>query len=140
MAQGAVSEIESKWGEKVADRGFAQVPNYLLFINQFVDEDVALSPLDLLLLIQLVGTWWKKGELPFPSIRLLAERCGTSERQVLRSLSKIEKLNLIKRVKRREKGLIASNAYDLSPLVEMLGDIAKVYPNMFPRQLKRGKV
>lgn len=134
-----MSEVAAKWGDAVAGRGFSQVPNYLLLINQFIDEDNRLSPLELLILIELSGAWWKKEEQPFPSMRTLAIRCGTSERQVLRAISRLEELTLIKRVKRRSKGLIASNAYDLTPLVEMLAEIARQYPNDFPRKLKRSK-
>lgn len=131
-----VSDVTEKWGEAVADRGFAQVPNYLLFINQFIDEDNNLSPLELLLLVQISATWWKKETMPFPSVKTLAERCGTSERQVLRALAKLESLELVKRKKRRNKGLIASNVYDLNPLVERLEEIAKAFPNAFPRKVR----
>jgi DNA replication protein DnaD len=128
------SDIREKWGESVADRGFSQVPNYLLFINQFIDEDNSLNPLELLLLVQISATWWKKETMPFPSVKTLANRCGTSERQVLRALAKLEGLELLKRAKRRNKGLIASNVYDLNPLVERLEEIAKAFPNAFPRK------
>lgn len=131
-----VSDIAEKWGDKVAKRGFAQTPNYLLFINQFIDEDKKLSPLEVLLLVQISATWWQKSEKPFPSVKTLATRCGTSERQVLRALAKLEGLELVKRVKRRDKGLIASNAYDLSPLVAQLEVIADAFPNAFPRNLR----
>ena len=129
-----MSEVAKKWGDKVAGRGFSQVPNYLLLLNQFIDQDNRLSPLELLILIELSGSWWKKDEQPFPSMRTLAIRCGTSERQIMRAITHLEELTLIKRVKRRSKGLIASNAYDLTPLVEMLTEVAKQYPNEFPRK------
>tara|TARA_R110002020_G_C16309517_1_gene773712 strand:+ start:3323 stop:3736 length:414 start_codon:yes stop_codon:yes gene_type:complete len=135
MTKESKDGITAKWGEDVAGRGFTQVPNYLLLINQFLDEEKTLSPLEILLLIQLVGTWWRKNEAPFPSMRTLAARCGTSERQVQRAIGKLEKALLLKRIKRRQKGIIASNAYDLSPLVEVLNEIAKFYPNAFPRKI-----
>ena len=130
------SDMLEKWGNDVAGRGFSQIPNYLLFLNQFLDEEQALPPLDLLLLIELVGAWWKKAEAPFPSMRTLAQRCGTSERQVQRAMVRLEAKSLVKRVKRRENGLIASNSYDLTPLVEVLGQVAKAYPNAFPRSVR----
>ena len=130
-----MSEIVQKWGESVASRGFSQVPNYLLLLNQFLDEDRRLTPTELLVLIELVGVWWKKDDQPFPSMRTLSIRCGTSERQIMRAITRLEKLTLIKRVKRRKKGLIASNAYDLTPLVEMLSEVAIQYPNEFPRNV-----
>ena len=110
MTKESKDGITAKWGEDVAGRGFTQVPNYLLLINQFLDEEKTLSPLEILLLIQLVGTWWRKNEAPFPSMRTLAARCGTSERQVQRAIGKLEKALLLKRIKRRQKGIIASNA------------------------------
>lgn len=130
-----MSEIIQKWGESVASRGFSQIPNYLLLLNQFLDEDERLTPTELLVLIELVGAWWKKDDQPFPSMRTLSIRCGTSERQIMRAITRLEKLALIKRVKRRKKGLIASNAYDLTPLVTMLSEVAIQYPNEFPRNV-----
>lgn len=129
-------DMVEKWGEEVAKRGFSQVPNYLIMLNQFIDEDKRLSPLELLILIELVGVWWKKDELPYPSMKTLAVRCGTSERQVVRAISRLEKDELLKREKRRSKGLISSNAYDLSPLVERLREVAKAFPNAFPRTIR----
>ena len=31
-----MSEVASKWGTPVAERGFAQIPNYLLLLNRFL--------------------------------------------------------------------------------------------------------
>lgn len=129
-----MSDVADKWGEAVAARGFTQVPNYLLLLNQFVAPELRLTPAELLILIQLAGAWWHKGQLPFPSVRVLADRCGVSERQVQRALRRLEELDLVKRVSRRTHGLIASNFYDLTPLVTMLGKIAELYPNAFPRK------
>lgn len=130
-----ISDVAKKWGYDVAGRGFAQVPNYLLFLNQFLDEEHTLSPVELLVLIQLTATWWKLDDQPFPSMSTLAKRCGVSERQVQRSVSKLEKVGLLKRVKRRTAGVIASNAYDLKPLVAFLEKVSDAFPNAFPRKL-----
>ena len=130
-----MADIDEKWGSAVAERGFAQIPNYLLLINQFLDGDHRLTPGELLVLLQLTASWWKKDDLPFPSVETLATRCGISSRQVQRALVKLEGLNLVRRVQRRTRGIIASNAYDLSPLVEFLGEVAKAFPNEFPRRL-----
>lgn len=134
-----MSDVVSKWGPAVAGRGFAQVPNYLLILNQFLEEEKRLSPTELMILIQLVGTWWDKDSMPFPSLKTLAARSGISDRQAQRAVSRLEAVKLLKRVKRKEGSLIASNAYDLSPLVDFLGEVAKAYPNQFVRK-KRPKV
>lgn len=129
--------MEEKWGTLVAQRGFAQVPNYLLLLNHFLDKEVRLSPVELLVLIQLVGSWWKKDSLPFPSMSTLAIRCGVSSRQIQRAMNRLEALGVVSRVSRRERGIISSNAYDLSPLVDVLNQVARAYPNEFPRSTRR---
>lgn len=130
------SDVAEKWGDAVAARGFAQIPNYLMQINHFLDSEHQLSPTELLVLLQVVGTWWRTGDKPFPSMKTLAARCGVSERQVQRAVNALEKRKLLERVKRRhQRGIIASNAYSLAPLVEILGEIAKIFPNDFPRRV-----
>jgi len=129
-----MTDVAGKWGDSVAERGFAQVPNYLLLLNQFLERENRLTPTELLVLIQLAGNWWRKGELPFPSVETLARRCGTSSRQIQRAVGHLESLGLVKRVKRRAQGIIASNAYDLEPLVHTLALIADAFPNEFPRR------
>lgn len=131
------SDVAEKWGPEVAQRGFAQIPNYLLLLNQFLDDEHRLSPVELLVLIQLAGNWWKKDEMPFPSVATLAVRCGVSDRQVQRALKRLEELRLVRREKRRLRGVIASNAYNLQPAVEFLQDVARMFPNEYPRKGKR---
>lgn len=128
-----MSDVSDKWGRAVAARGFAQVPNYLMLLNRFLEEDSRLSPTELLVLIQLVGTWWKKSEKPFPSMRTLAVRCGVSERQMQRAINSLVHKGLIIREKRKIRGIIASNSYDMQPLVEVMKEISKLYPNDYPR-------
>lgn len=132
-----MQDISSKWGDKVASRGFAQIPNYLLNLNMFVDEEDKLSPTEMVILIHLVGSWWKANEMPFPSMSTLADRIGISERQVLRSISVLEKKGLLKREKKKVKGIISSNVYNLKPLVENLGTISETFENKFPRKIKK---
>ena len=134
---GSTAMVE-KWGEEVAGRGFAQIPNYLLLLNQFLEREARLSPVEMLVLIQLVGGWWKREDAPFPSMATLATRCAVSDRQILRAINKLVERKILAKTKRRnERGIIASNAYDLSPLVEMLQEVAKAFPNEFPRRVRR---
>lgn len=132
-----MSDLIEKWGEPVAQRGFAQIPNYLLLINTFLDEEKRLTPVEQLVLLQLVASWWKRDELPFPSVGTLASRVGASPRQVQRALKRLEEDNFVKRITRRSRGVIASNAYDLQPLAEVLAEVAKLYPNAHPRKIAR---
>lgn len=130
-----MSDVVNKWGRSVAERGFTQIPNYLLNLNRFVDREHRLSPVEMLVLLQLVGSWWKTGEDPFPSMSTLANRCGVSSRQVQRAINNLDKLKLIQRKKRKNKGIIASNSYSMKPLVEFLNEVAKAYPNEYPRKV-----
>lgn len=135
-----MSDVANKWGIAVAERGFAQVPNYLLLLNQFLNKESKLSPVELLVLMQLVGSWWRKDALPFPSMTTLATRCGVSSRQIQRAINRLERAGLVQRVNRRSQGIISSNAYDLQPLVSLLGEIAKAFPNDFPRRVDKATV
>ena len=69
-----MSDLVSKWGEVVAARGFTQVPNYLLMLNQFLADDEKLPPSEMMVLLTLVGSWWKKDSPPFPSVKSIADR------------------------------------------------------------------
>lgn len=130
-----MSDVVDKWGKEVAERGFAQIPNYLLLVNQFLNDDKRLSPAELNVLLQLTGAWWRKGEMPYPSLKTLAVRSGISDRQAQRAVTRLEELGFLKREKRKSGGLIASNAYDLSPLVAFLNVVAKAFPNEYPRKV-----
>lgn len=135
-----MSDVAGKWGQAVAERGFTQIPNYLMQINQFLDDDHQVRPVEMLVLIQLVGAWWKKDQLPFPSMKTLAIRCGVSDRQINRAINNLEKAALIERSKRPSgTGIRMTNAYSLTPLVTRLGHIAKAFPNEFPRKVPRAK-
>lgn len=136
MKDAAMKDISVKWGNAVAERGFAQIPNYLMQVNMYVHDDHKLSPAELVLLLQLVGTWWRKDEMPFPSMLLLAERSHLSERQVQRSLNALEAKGYLKKVRGKTRGVIASNSYDLTPLVDILGQIAEHFVNRHPRKIK----
>lgn len=129
-------DIATKWGRDVAGAGFAQIPNYLLRFNQFTAQEDRLSAVEMLLLIELAGAWWKRDEPPFPSMKTLAVRCGTSERQILRAVKRLEEIPLLRRINRKRKGIIATNSYDLLPLVEVLQFVAESYPPTRKRAVK----
>jgi predicted transcriptional regulator len=130
-----MQDIAAKWVLEVAERGFAQIPNYLIQLNLFVHDDHKLSPTEMVVLLQLVATWWKKDEMPFPSMNTLADRAGISERQVQRSIKSLEQKGYLKKAKKKIKGVIASNVYDLLPLVQILQTVAGHFINKHPRKI-----
>lgn len=129
-------DIVSKWGMEVAERGFSQIPNYLINLNLYVDEAHHLPPVEMVLLLHLVGSWWRKDEMPFPSMQTLAQRAGISERQVQRSIKSLEEKGYLKKVKKSLHGIVASNVYDLSPLVQILKLVAEHFVNQHPRNIR----
>ena len=71
----------------------------------------------------------------------LATYCGVSDRQIQRAINRLVRSKLIDRTKRRSQtGIRATNAYDLRPLVAILNEVAKAFPNDFPRNVDRSKV
>jgi predicted transcriptional regulator len=126
-----------KWGKEVAERGFTQIPNYLMLINQFLEGDDRLPPSEMVVLLTLVAAWWKPNEPPFPSVRTIADRSALSERQVLRALRSLEERGFLTRKKQKADRLISRNVYDLKPLVGRLKEVAEVFPNLYPRKIKR---
>ena len=132
-----MSDVVSKWGREVAERGFVQIPNYLLNVNRFLDSEHRLTPVEILVLFQLVGNWWKKDENPYPSISTISVRCGVSSRQAQRAINNLDKMEFIKRIKRKNKGMVQSNEYDLTPLVGILVEISKIFPNEYPRKVTK---
>lgn len=132
-----MSDVVAKWGQAVAERGFAQLPTYLLNLNRFLDADYRLSPVELLVLFHLAATWWKTDEDPFPSMATLANRCGVSQRQVQRAINALDKQGMVRRIRRSNGGIRASNAYSMAPLVTFLERVAKAYPTEYPRRVTK---
>ncbi|MBS1066905.1 helix-turn-helix domain-containing protein [Gluconobacter kondonii] len=127
----------NKWGKKVSERGFTQIPIYLLNINRFLTGEFRLKPTELMVLFHLVSTWWKADENPFPSMATLAVRCGVSSRQVQRSINKLDSLGFISRKNRKQQKMILSNSYSMKPLVLILSAIAEEYPTEYPRKVTK---
>lgn len=135
-----MQDVSSKWGRGVAERGFAQIPNYLLNLNIYVSDEKKLSPVEMLVLLHLVASWWKKDEMPFLAMRTLADRLGISERQVQRAIKSMEEKGFFEKKRNTIKGVIASNSYDLTPLVGMLKIIDEHFINKHPRNIRAGGV
>lgn len=127
--------ITKKWGKSVSERGFTQIPIYLLNINRFLKPEFRLKPTEFIVILQLVSTWWKADDNPFPSIATLAARCGVSKRQVQRSINRLDEMGFISRNNRKEENMILSNSYNLKPLVSIINAISEEYPSEYPRKV-----
>ena len=109
------SAVYAKYGE-ASVAGFQAVPD-LLLKNQ---SALGLSPTDLVVLLNILMHWWYPLQKPFPRSTIISARMGVSSRTVQRSISHLESLGLLARLKEEERTYL-----DPSPLVAKLTDLAK---------------
>jgi len=122
----------AKWGAEAIAAGFTVVPNHLISINQFVDEEKQLSPTEMLVILQILVVWWSKDRAPFPSKATIAQRAGLSPRQVQRALTSLEKKTYIQRITRFSTNRArTSNEYNLQGLTSIIAEAAKAHPHAF---------
>ncbi|MGI2050016.1 helix-turn-helix domain-containing protein [Shewanella oncorhynchi] len=111
------AQLEAKWGKSVLSRGWTGVPNTLIERQQAL----GLSPIEVNILLILMKFWWEAGSHPYPSKRSIGEMVGRDESTIRKSMSKLEKLGLLKRNSQfLSLGGQTSNRYDLSGLIERL--------------------
>lgn len=106
-----------KWG-KALEMGFVVIPNALLRCQ----HKLGINDGEMVVLLNLMMSWWKVGEHPFPRAETMAKRMGVSDRTVQRHLGQLEKKRLISRMRRvdRRDDSPASVQYDLGGIVNAL--------------------
>lgn len=111
-------QIDNKWGKETLKLGFVPIPTSLIFAQ----KELALSSIEINILLNLLVHWWEKDQYPFPSQQAIAYRVGISTRTVQRTLAGLELKGLIKRKRtsRENEKYKGRNLYDLSPLVTVL--------------------
>jgi DNA-binding MarR family transcriptional regulator len=114
----------AKWGDAI-DAGFQVLPDALVKYQYALE----LTPIDLVVLINLTMHWWYADSLPFPTTVTIGKRMGASPRSVQRSLQRLESLGHIKRVRRPGQ----RTAFDLSPLATRLKKLARHDPKFGTR-------
>jgi hypothetical protein len=119
-----------KWGDGL-NAGFQLLPDVLLK-NQ---HKLGLTSTDLVVLINLTMQWWYPERHPFPKTATIARRMGASSRTVQRSLTRLEKLGLVQKV--RSPSLESRRAFDPSGLVERVSLLARHDPGY--RDRSRGR-
>ena len=67
--------LEKKWGEANLDDGWVAIPIGLLKKQ----SELAISPLGLNIIINLLSYWWYTDRSPYPSQETLANRIGVSK-------------------------------------------------------------
>lgn len=121
------SAVYAKYGE-ASVAGFQAVPD-LLLKNQ---ASLGLSPTDMIVLLNVLMHWWYPGKKPFPRSTTISKRMGVSPRTVQRSLSQIETLGFLSRIKEEDRTYL-----DPTPLVEKLTELAKTDTDYQIRRQRR---
>ena len=116
--------VAKLWGTAVTtgETGFTPVPDILLRSQ----ERMRLTPMELVVLLNVLMHWWEPGDWPHPRISAISDRIGTTPRTVQRAIRTLQdKGLLVHRLpeKRRAGGTI--RRYDLSGLVARLQELAE---------------
>jgi len=127
-----VTTSEEKWGKAAIAGGFTIIPNHVLSMNQFLPEESRVSPTEMVVLLQILSSWWSRDKMPFPSKATIGQRAGLSPRQVQRALTSLEEKGFIERQVRlgRNKGR-TSNQFNMNGVASKIADIANANPNAF---------
>lgn len=116
-------KIQAKWGSGL-DGGFLVLPVLLLKRQKELDLDSTA----LVVLLNLLASWWDRENLPFTRAITIARRIGVTPRTVQRCLEKLEEKGLVLRI-RRTTGTGAETRsvteYDLAPTVLKLKQLAE---------------
>ena len=101
-----------KWGSAL-DVGFQVLPNALV---RHLCRSGA-TPIDFVVLLNLLMAWWDPERMPYPRVSTIASRMNVSPRTVQRSLGALRRAGFI-RWDRGHVGTIRRRQFDLSPLAE----------------------
>ncbi|HBO2152773.1 TPA: helix-turn-helix domain-containing protein [Pseudomonas aeruginosa] len=113
--QEANRAIEKKWGKPLTAAGWTAIPNVLFERAQAFP----LEPLDIVIILNLAGYWWKAGNDPYPSKASLAAAIGVTPRTIQRRIAAMEKAGFIERIERKTaRGGNLTNQYSLKGLIE----------------------
>jgi len=114
-----------KWTSTVIDAGFQIVPDTLVRAQAYL----GLSPVDVVILLNVGMHWWQEDNLPFPRPSVIAKRMGTSTRTVERRLAKLQENGFLKRLEAEvltTKGKKKTvRRFDLSGLIQKLAPLAE---------------
>ncbi|SRR6266446_7193215 len=118
------SLLQKKWGPAL-NGGFVVAPAALFRFQHELD----ISDGEVVVLMNLLMSWWNPDELPFPRASTLAKRMGVSQRTVLRHLDRLEEKDLVRRVRdeRSDDYRRGLTRYDLSGIVARLKDLGEVF-------------
>lgn len=94
LPAGIESDLKDKWGSALSS-GWTAVPNNLLRYAGTLDLD----PTETLVLIYLMRFWWKKDDMPYPSISKTSIEMGVSRKTATKKFASLRDKGYITQVK-----------------------------------------
>ena len=92
-----VKPYMNRWGGAL-HQGYVLIPRALLFHQ----GELGISTEEVVVLQNLLASWWKEDDLPYPAVSTLAHRMNSSVRTVQRHLNSLESKGFIERVRNVE--------------------------------------
>lgn len=114
------SSHERIWGKAVIRHGYTGIPTILLQAQ----SRLGVSPLQMNIIVQLLGYWRDPDRRPFPSKKELAKRLNVTDKTIQNNMRQLEQAGLVRReLRKTASGDWNSNIYHLDGLVERIQKI-----------------
>lgn len=140
MSEAAQSNrtVTDLWGSAVdrGETGFTPVPDILIRSQ----DRLELSPMEFVVLLNILLHWWAPGDWPFPRLSAISNRIGTTPRTVQRTVRRLEDKGLVTHCppERIRRGLTVRR-FDLTGLIWRLQQLAKDHQDKAETLKKEGR-
>src|SRR5438874_9524776 len=91
---------EEKWSKTLMEAGWTVLPSMILEKQ----HALGLDAIDINIIAHLSIYWWKKANLPHPSVATIATAIGVKPRTIQKHIKAMEASGFITRHERRQKG------------------------------------
>jgi predicted transcriptional regulator len=112
MFENSPEKFSQKWSINIADKGFAAIPNCLLFCQ----ADLGLKGEEAVVLLHLLAYYWEVNSKIYPSSNTIGKSLGKTNSTVRRKIQILEKKGFVKRIYRVGQ----SNFYEITPTINKL--------------------
>lgn len=113
---------EEKWTKTLMAAGWTAIPSVILERQ----KAFGLDAIDINIIAHLTIYWWKKANLPHPSVATIADAVGVTPRTVQKRIAAMEANGFIKRHFRARAGQSnATNLYSFEGLIKAATPYAK---------------
>ena len=113
---------EEKWSKDLMAGGWTVIPSMILEKQ----HALGLDAIDMNIIAHLSIYWWKKANLPHPSVATIAKAIGVKPRTVQKHIKAMEANGFVTRHQRRQKGQSNNtNLYSFEGLIKAATPYAK---------------